>query len=111
MITVFLEYPTDRLQYMSKYHQTDLRKALEAMLDHYKLRGKYTQARLRGLWPEVMGSAINKYTAELKIHRKTLYVRLSSASLRQELSMGEEKIRDMMNEALGEPYLDKVVIR
>ncbi|MCB0635568.1 MAG: DUF721 domain-containing protein [Lewinella sp.] len=94
-----------------QHHQSDLKKALEAMLDHYKLRGKYTQARVRQLWPKLMGPAINKYTTEVKVYRKNLYVTLSSAALRQELSMGTERIRDLINEELGEEYLEKVVIR
>ncbi len=96
---------------MSDYNQTNLGDALKAMLDVYKLKGRYHQARLRALWPKVMGPSINQHTSELRLHRKTLYVNLSSAPLRHELSMGTDKILKMLNEELGEEFLEKVVIR
>ncbi|RME99488.1 MAG: DUF721 domain-containing protein [Bacteroidetes bacterium] len=92
-------------------NQTKLKDALQAMLDHYKLRNKYQQARIRELWPELMGPAIAKYTTSVRIHRRVLYVSISSAPLRQELSMGTDKLKDMFNEALGETYLQGVMIK
>lgn len=91
--------------------EIQLKDALKAMLDHYRLKGKYQQSRLRSLWPKLMGPSIDLYTTEVKVYRKTLYVRISSAALRQELSMGTEKIKKMMNEELGENYIENVVIR
>jgi len=96
----------------TKYNQTDLKTALEAMLQHYKLKGRYQQTRIKQLWPELMGPSIAQYTAELSISRsRVLYVRLTSAPLKQELSMGTEKICKMLNERLGEALLTKVVIK
>ena len=95
----------------NKHNETNLKDALKAMLDFYKLKGKYQQSRLRQLWPELMGAAVAKYTTEMRIYKHTLFVTISSASLRQELSMGCDKIKDIMNEGLGEEYLKKVVIR
>lgn len=96
---------------MSDYNQTDLKAAIKAMLDHYKLKGKYQQTRIKQLWPELMGPSITQYTTDLRITRNVLYVNIRSAALKQELSMGTEKIRKMLNEELGEEYLKQVVIR
>lgn len=95
----------------NKHNETNLKDALKGMLDFYKLKGKYQQSRLRQLWPELMGGAVAKYTTEMRIYKRTLFVTISSAPLRQELSMGCDKIRNIMNEGLGEEYLEKVVIR
>lgn len=96
---------------MSKHNEIDLKTAIKAMLDHYKLKGKYQQTRIKQLWPTLMGPSIKQYTTDLRISRKVLYVSIHSAALKQELSMGTEKIRVMLNEELGEEYLEKVVIR
>jgi hypothetical protein len=96
---------------MSKHNEIDLKTAIKAMLDHYKLKGKYQQTRIKQLWPALMGPSIKQYTTDLRISRKVLYVSIHSAALKQELSMGTEKIRVMLNEELGEEYLEKVVIR
>lgn len=96
---------------MSDYNQTDLKAAIKAMLDHYKLKGKYQQTRIKQLWPALMGASIAQYTTDLRITRNVLYVNIRSAALKQELSMGTEKICKLLNEELGEEYLKKVVIR
>ena len=96
---------------MSDYNQTKLKDAIKAMLDYYKLKGKYQQTRIKQLWGDLMGPAISQYTTDIKVYRKKLYVQLSSAPLKQELSMGTEKIRLMLNEELGEDYLEEVIIR
>ena len=95
----------------NNYNQTNLKDAIKAMLDHYKLQGKYQQTRIKQLWPELMGPSIMQYTTDIQIVRKVLFVSLSSAPLKQELSMGKEKIKKIINEELGEEYLLEVVIR
>ncbi|MEL7222822.1 MAG: DUF721 domain-containing protein [Bacteroidota bacterium] len=96
---------------MSKHNETNLKTAIKAMLDHYKLQGRYQQTRLKQLWPAIMGPSIAQYTTDIKIYRHVFYVTISSAPLKQELSMGKEKIKKMLNEELGEDYLKEVVIR
>ena len=94
-----------------KHNEVKLKDALKGMLDFYKLKGKYQQSRIKQLWPEVMGVAVAKYTTNMNIYKRTLFVTISSAPLRQELSMGCDKIKDNINKALEEDYLEKVVIR
>lgn len=80
------------------------------MVDHYRLKSKLNQARIRSHWEKLMGPSIMRYTREIKMGRKKLYIYMDSAPLRQELSMGKEKIRKMLNEALGEEYIEEVII-
>ena len=51
------------------------------------------------------------YTTDLNIRGKKLYVSINSSSLKQELSMGREKIKKIINEELGEEYIEDVIIR
>lgn len=95
---------------MSKHNEKTLKEALHAMIEQYRLKGKLNQTRIRSLWEELMGPSIARYTREIRMGRKKLYIRLDSAPLKQELSMGKEKIRHMLNEALGEEYIQEVVI-
>lgn len=81
------------------------------MVDTYKLRSKLNQAKIKSMWVDLMGPSINRYTTDVKIRAKKLYVTIQSATLRQELSMGKEKIRKLINEELGEEYIQEVIIR
>lgn len=96
---------------MSKHNETNLKAAIEAMLDMYKLRGKYQQTRIKQLWPRLMGPVIAQYTTDLRVTRNKLFVTIASAPLKQELSMGTDKICRLINDHLGEDFLTEVVIR
>lgn len=107
LITAMAKYkPTGR-----KADDQPLKEVLEKMLEVYKLKGKLNQSRIKSLWEEMMGPSIVKHTTNIKIRRQRLYVDIDSAALRQELSFGRTKILKMMNQELGEQYLEDVIIR
>ncbi len=92
-------------------NELSLKEALKAMIDHYRLKGKLNQSRIRLLWEKLMGPTIAGYTSEIRLNHHKLYLTIESASLRQELSYGKEKIKKILNEELGEDYIQEVVIR
>jgi hypothetical protein len=59
-------------------------------------------------WEQLMGNGVMSYTESVELKGTTLYVRLSSSVLREELSYGKEKIIGMMNEALGTQEIKKL---
>ena len=95
----------------NRNNETTLKDALKAMIEHYRLKGKLNQNRIKSLWGELMGPSIAGYTKDIKIYKNKLYLTIESAPLRQELSYGREKIKKMLNEALGEEYIEDVIIR
>lgn len=92
-------------------NQVSLKEALKEMLEVYRLKAKLNQTKINAVWSKLMGSSINKYTREIKLRRNKLYITIESASLRQELSYGKEKIIKIINEELGENYIEDVIIR
>ena len=94
-----------------QHNEMTLKEALKAMIEHYRLKGKLNQNRIKSLWAQMMGPSIAGYTKEIRLHRNKLYLTIESASLRQELTYGKDKIRKMLNEELGEEYIQEVVIR
>lgn len=88
-----------------------IKEALQELIEAYKLKPKLHQANIRSTWTELMGPTIAKYTKEVRMTGKTLYITIESAALRQELSYGREKIKNLLNESLGEEYIQEVVVR
>lgn len=62
-------------------------------------------------WKNLMGNGVNNYTEEVLLKRTTLYVKLSSAVLRNELSYGKDKIIRMINEEMGKEVVKSIVLR
>lgn len=96
---------------MPYQEEKPLKQVLMKMLEVYKLKGKLNQTRIRNLWEEVMGPSVARQTTDIKVHNKKLYVQIASASLRNELSYGRDKICRIINEQLDENYLTDVILR
>ena len=96
---------------MKRHNDQQLKDVLKEMIETYRLRSKLNQTKIKALWGDLMGPSISRYTTDIKIRGKKLYVNINSSSLKQELSMGRDKIRKIINEELGEEYIQEVVIR
>ena len=66
---------------------------------------------VREAWKNLMGNGVNNYTREIMLKGSTLYVELTSAVLREELSYGKEKIIKMINQELKREVVTNVILR
>jgi hypothetical protein len=87
----------------------DISETFNEMLDAFKIRTKYNQANIIDSWKELMGEAIHRQTKELFFSNKKLFVRIVSASLKQELSMHKTMVLDKLNKHLGENMVEEVI--
>ncbi len=85
--------------------------ALKDFVTENNLEKGLDKVNVKDAWSKLMGNAINKYTTAIELKRDTLYVKLSSSALREELSYGNQKIIDLLNEELGKTIIKKLVLR
>lgn len=83
--------------------------AMRELLDTYKLKSKYEQTQLINSWERLMGAPIARRTDKLFISDRKLYVKLSSAALKQELNLSKSKILSLFMREFGEVIVDDVV--
>lgn len=84
---------------------------LKQFISQNKLEAGMDVVNVRDAWKNLMGNGVNNYTTEIKLKGSTLYVALSSAVLREELSYGKEKIIKMINEELRKDLVTILVLR
>lgn len=84
---------------------------LHSFISENRLEKGLDKVRVEDAWNKVMGPAIEKYTTAIKLSGETLYVQISSSTLRQELSYGIQKIISLLNEELGKDLIKKLVLR
>ncbi len=96
---------------MKKHNDQKLDDILKDMVSSYRLKPKLHQTKIRTIWAELMGPGIDKYTKHLSLRKNKLFITIDSAPLKQELHFGKDKIKDLVNEQLGEEYVEEVVIR
>lgn len=66
--------------------------------------------RLIKAWNEVMGKTVSRYTTGLSIRNQVLYVRLSSASLRNEIMMRHTELVRQLNNHVGAQVISRLSI-
>ena len=88
-----------------------LEKILSEIIDSKALKRGITNEKVNGLWKQLLGNNISQFTDKVELRNKTLYVSLTSAPLREELSYGKEKIMRMLNEEIGKETIKKIVLR
>lgn len=85
-----------------------LKDVIKEFLKVYRLNDKLSEVKLISSWEKIMGKTVSKYTSEVFIKNKTLFIRLTNAALRNELSYNKEKIITLLNEEVGEKVIDDV---
>jgi hypothetical protein len=84
---------------------------LKQFISQNKLEAGMDVVNVRDAWENLMGNGVNNYTTEIQLKGSTLYVALSSAVLREELSYGKDKIIRMINEELRKDLVTNLVLR
>ena len=91
--------------------QYSLGAAIKLYLNQSRIKGSIQALQIEDVWEKVMGKTIARYTDNLKVINKTLFVTTNVAPLKQELLYQKEKIKLRVNEALGEKVIEEVVIQ
>jgi hypothetical protein len=63
------------------------------------------------VWEEIMGKTVARYTDKLQIIGNTLFITTTVAPLKNELVYNREKIKQRVNEKLGNTVIKEVVIK
>ena len=84
---------------------------LKYIIKDNKLQAGMDQISVKEAWKSLMGNGVNSYTKNVVLKGTVLYVELSSAVLREELSFGKDKIIAMLNEELRRDIVKEVVLR
>lgn len=85
--------------------------AMKLFLQKSRLQSGIRALEITGVWEELMGKTIAKYTDKIQIINHTLFIATSVAPLKNELLYQKEKIAQRVNEALGENVITEVVIQ
>jgi len=87
---------------------------ISALMQHFikanNLESGFQKINIEEEWTVLMGPGVKTYTDKITLKGGVLIVKISSSALRTELSYGKEKIAKMMNEALGEELIKKVIL-
>ena len=88
---------------------TPLKEAIEQMYATYNLKRKVDENSIITYWDKIMGAPISSRTTKLFFKNKKLIVELSSAPLKQELTLSKHKILELFAKEVGAGVVEEVV--
>lgn len=86
---------------MFRQHPTIIGNLLPQYLRREGLETPILVHRLLGSWEQVAGRVVARYTAEKRLRNQTLYIKITNAALRQDLSMMRAELVGKLNAAVG----------
>ena len=90
---------------MRRSKEQNISEVIKELLKSYNITSKFNEAHIISSWDKLMGPSINKYTLKVKVEKRILYIQLSNAALKQELTYAKDKIKKLLNEEIGEDLL------
>ena len=84
---------------------------IRKLMKNPKIEGKLDELDALQVWEELIGCQICKYVTDQKIYKRTLYVKLKSAIVRNELSYKKSEFISQINNRLGKKILTNIVLK
>ena len=75
-----------------------------------ELADKLAEVRLLDSWKTILGSSVSRFTDNMYIKKRTLYVRLTSSILKNELMMCREQLIIKLNNQAGRNVIDSITL-
>jgi predicted nucleic acid-binding Zn ribbon protein len=86
-----------------------LKEAINELLQVYNLKQKFDEKQVISFWGKVMGPPIASRTSSLYVKDKKLFVKLTSAPLKNELNMSKGKVLQLLEKEFGPGVIEDVV--
>ena len=77
-----------------------LKNLIQKITSSKLLSGGLKKVFLNKTWSKVMGKNVSQYTGNIYIKNNTLYLKINSSALREELSYGKEKLFTILTKRL-----------
>jgi hypothetical protein len=71
---------------------------------------KLAEIRLMDSWNVVLGTAVSRFTNSMYIKNRTLYVKLTSSVLKNELMLCREQLIKNLNNKAGQDVIDNIIL-
>jgi hypothetical protein len=96
---------------MKKIETLSISQAMDAFLsENPQLAQKLAETRLINSWEKVLGAVVVRYTGNLFIKNRCLYVKINSSIVKSELMMCREKLIQNLNKEAGSQVIDNIIL-
>lgn len=91
-----------------KKNPVSVKNVIDKILLNKKLYNGLLELRIKDAWKNVMGKNVNTYTTNIKLNKEIIFVKLSSAPLKNELVYRADTIVKLLNNELGQEKIKEI---
>ena len=91
-----------------KKNPVSVKNVIDKILLNKKLNNGLLELRIKDAWKNVMGKNINTYTTNITLNKQIIFVKLSSAPLKNELVYKADTIIKLLNNELGQERIKEI---
>lgn len=93
---------------MKRTYPQSISEIIQTMFKERNMESTMMMHKALAAWPEIVGPAINRQTVGRRVDAGTIYVRIPSAVVRQELSMHRSYLINALNTAAGAQVINEI---
>ena len=91
-----------------KKNPVSVKNVIDKILLNKKLNNGLLEIRIKDAWKNVMGKNINTFTTNITLKKQIIFVKLSSAPLKNELVYRADTIIKLLNNELGQERIKEI---
>lgn len=91
-------------------HEYGVAELLEVVYDYYDLRPILDENAVKKAYEEIAGELISKLTTSISFAGGVMTLRISSAALRQEITMRRSNLMEKINEKIGRELVKEIKV-
>ena len=84
---------------------------VKKLMKNPKISHKLEKLNALDIWQDIIGVQLCKYITDQKIHKDTLYVKIKSSVVRNELSYKKSDFIKQINKRMGKNLINDIVLR
>ena len=96
---------------MKRHNTQSIGDVIRSFMKESNLESKIMEQKLYRIWPLVLGEQMASYCSNLYVRNQTLFVTVSSSTLRNELMMCRARLIANLNQQLGAVLINNIIFR
>ncbi|NJK96062.1 MAG: DUF721 domain-containing protein [Bacteroidetes bacterium] len=96
---------------MKRSNTQNIKDVVDLILDQLQIKQKLKEVEAIRVWKEMMGKTVARHLGNVTIHRRVMFIRLTSSIVRAELNMMRSAMVKAVNDRVGESVIDDMVIK
>lgn len=94
-----------------KSNLISLGEAISTILKQENLDVRLSRFAVKNGWKEIVGDVIARHTTDIFFRDKTIFITLSSAAMKHELTFSRDTLIENINKFCGYRLVDQIVLR